>query len=385
MRLLHIGNEMSWRGGENQVRLLVEGLKGKGVLSHIAYPRKSRGLSRFSEIVPTLILPSASPWDPRNLLSLYSYCRHNGIQIVDAHSSGAHSMALGLKTLLTGLKLVVHRRVDNPIRRPSKYLNPKVDAFVGISKAISQILSSAGIEKDRLHTVYSAVETKKYQYLNTEDCRELFSKDCLDMAGKIWIGNASAFTEQKGYDCLLTALFLLAKVNDQFHVFLAGDGPLLPWAQEQVKRLRLQDRVSFLGFIDEVPHLLRALDILAMPSNNEGLGTLLLDAAAADCALCSTAVGGIPEIVIHGQTGLLCESSDAPSLANNLQKLIESQRLRERLISNCREHLQKNFSLTSMVEENWRIYRSLLSEQAISTSKQEKGIMEKSGNPTIYK
>jgi L-malate glycosyltransferase len=162
MRVLHIGNEMSWRGGENQIRLLVEGLRAHGVESTIAFPKKSRAFEKFKSIAVTVPLASKSAYDPRSVLRLVKYCRENKVDIIDAHSSGGMSLALAVKKRLPHIKLVVHRRVAIPIKNnwftKRKYLNIHVDRFVCISNAIADVLANYGVPNRKIVTVRSAVD-----------------------------------------------------------------------------------------------------------------------------------------------------------------------------------------------------------------------------------
>ena len=97
MNTLHIGTEMSWRGGENQIRYLMEGLKRQGHKTYFAYPKGSQAIARLSADFPSLELPSKQGWDPRSILRLRTFCIRNQIDIIDAHSSGAHALGLSFE------------------------------------------------------------------------------------------------------------------------------------------------------------------------------------------------------------------------------------------------------------------------------------------------
>ena len=104
---------------------------------------------------------------------------------------------------------------------------------------------------------------------------------------------------------------------------------------------------------------MKASDILSMPSNFEGLGTTLLDAVYSDLPIVASKVGGIPEIVLDSETGLLSPVGDYKTHANKLEKLLLSEKLRTELSSNAFSHVEKHFSLENMVEGNLELYRSL--------------------------
>ncbi len=350
MKVLHIGNEMNWRGGENQIRLLVEGLKHQGIENHIAYPQKSKAMERFSQIAPTLKLASHKAQDPRNVIQILQYCEKHKIELIDAHSSGGHSMGLLVKGFLPHIKLVVHRRVDNMIKNTlftkRKYLNSKVDAYVAISHCISGILRGYGIPEDKIHCVRSAVEN------NYEDFEKTHNP-------VLKIGNASAFTDQKAYPVLVEALSLL-DTDTPFHVYFAGDGPELETIQDLVAKKSLDKKITFLGFIQDVPEFLNSLDIFCCPSNNEGLGTIFLEAALAKTCIIGTRVGGIPEIIRDRVQGRLIDRGDSIQLAEVLKECLESPQDRAQFAENAYHHVRKEFSLEKMLEGNFLIYKRLL-------------------------
>jgi len=377
MRILHIGNEMSWRGGENQIRLLIEGLrKNSSAECFVAYPRESRGFSKFSELVKVggpigvLGLPSRRAFDPRNVSQLVAWCDKYKIDILDAQSSGGMSLALKVKKKRPNLKVVVHRRVDNAIKKTwftrRKYLSDSVDKFVCISKAISQIVKDYGVNENKIAVIESAVEETPYLRLREGDLvsqKQLAKRNFVgasDPHDIVWFGNASAFTSQKGHDTLIRACAKLRDQNLRFLCWLAGDGPLLAATKRQVDDFDLASHVRFIGHTNKVSELLMALDILAVPSNNEGLGTILLEGAFAGCALVGSSVGGIPEIIIDQKTGYLVPPRDSDKLAEALGDLMADSGLRQKLNLAARAHVRENFSVEHMVRGNQKVYQSLL-------------------------
>ena len=154
--------------------------------------------------------------------------------------------------------------------------------------------------------------------------------------------------------------------NLNFHCFIAGDGVLEDSLKAMRSSLGLQNEITFLGHINHVSEFLSALDVLAVPSNNEGLGTILLEGAFAGCALVGTRVGGIPEIIIHNETGLIVDAGDAAALASELSRVVCDDVFRSRLAGQAREHVLKNFSLENMVLGNLAVYKKLLKPETAS-------------------
>lgn len=362
LRVLHIGSERQWRGGENQIRLLIEG--SRAAVDHfIAYPASSEGYIRLSQLVPGYPLRRATPSSLADLVGLWRFCRRHSIDLIDAQSGNGHWLALELRLLGLPVAVVVHRRVDNPLKRSWntrwKYRTDKVDRFVAISHCIERLLLDYGIEPQRITVVPSAVASEPYRLLARSVSRQQLLQRYGLAPDTLLIGNASAMTRQKGYDVLLDALALLAASGTRFHALLAGDGPLRRDLERQCDRLGLSDRVTFLGHIERVDELLSGLDVLAMPSNYEGLGTLLLEGCFAGCALAATNVGGIPEVVVAHETGLLSAVGDAAGLADNLAMLANDADMRARLSTAARARAERLFSVEAMVAGNLAVYEQV--------------------------
>ena len=224
----------------------------------------------------------------------------------------------------------------------------------------STILDQYGIDKAKIRTVRSAVDEEPYKFLEAEkEKRDLCKQLNLDPSLCL-LGNASAFTHQKGHHTLIHSLRILEQKKLPFHCILAGNGFLLPEIKTLVGHLGLQHRVSFLGFIADVPKLLSGLDILAMPSNFEGLGTLILEGIYAQCAIVASRVGGIPEMISHGKRGFLSEKGNSREFAKFLEMMILDAGLRKDTNVKARAYVRKNFSLEQMVQGNIAVYRSIM-------------------------
>lgn len=363
MRVLHLDTEKTWRGGENQVRALISGLNNKVEKQFAAAPFDSVAIKEKKWDCELLALSSGNPYDPRNIIQLVSWIKKYKIRIVDAHSAKAHTLAWNAKFFHSDFKLVVHRRVDNKIKNQfltrRKYLSSSADHFVAISQAIADLLVGYGVLKEKISVVKSAVDATIYEKLNREQLQQKLRENFQLNDDIILIGNASALSEQKGYPTLIRAALELKKVNPQFRVLIAGDGALKKSLENLVQELGLQSHIIFLGFLKNVPEFLSGLDILAIPSNNEGLGTVILDAILAGCCPVGSRVGGIPEIIIDHQTGLLIEPGDSVSLAKQLDYLIKNPKVMAQLSLNARRHVENEFSLNSMVNGNYQVYKTV--------------------------
>lgn len=348
------------------MRLLIEGAKGKPDFDmHVAALEGSEAADRFKKLGPVVEVKSKSGLNLSDAKKIAHYCTENKIQILDAQTSRAHSLSLLVKFFNPELKLIVHRRVDNlPGKDPLnlwKYRTKKVDHYIAISEAIEKVLHGQGIDPSRISVVRSATDSSVFEGLDRDAERKSLAQ-AFSLDPKIFfVGNASALSHQKGYDTLIRAMKILIDQGEPIHCFIAGDGDL----RDQLEKLRndsnLDYDVTFLGFIKEVPTFLSALDVLAVPSNNEGLGTIILDGIHAGCAIVASEVGGIPEMVKHQETGLLVPPGDPKALADALKRMMISEELRNQTRVSAKQLIQNNFSIDAMVNGNFSIYQKVLS------------------------
>jgi glycosyltransferase involved in cell wall biosynthesis len=135
---------------------------------------------------------------------------------------------------------------------------------------------------------------------------------------------------------------------------------MLETLREMSIRLGLQENCHFEPSTADVARWLRAIDIFVLPSLSEALSNALMEAMACGCAAVASRVGGNPELVLDGTTGLLFPAGDASQLADRLQRLIDDQDLRARLSTAASERVRQQFSLEESARKMEEIYEELL-------------------------
>jgi glycosyltransferase involved in cell wall biosynthesis len=364
MRILHIDTELTWRGGENQLRLLLAGLARSDAESFVAVRPGSAAAGRLKGVAPLWEVPMRGGFDPGAARALAKACREHRIDLIDAHTSNAHTLALLTRLMNRKVRLVVHRRVDYVPKSGAvnrwKYMTPQVDRFVAISSAIKGVLTGYGVPATRVNVVKSAVDPAPYARLDRAAEKAALAKAYGIDPQLPFLGNASALSAQKDYPTLIEAARLLKAQGARFHLFIAGDGDERDALERQRIAAGLEHDVTFLGFIEDVPRFLAGLDIFALSSDYEGLGTILLEAAHAGLCLVATAVGGVPEIVRDGATGLLAPAHSPLALAKQLARVIGDADARNSLAEAARAHVRAEFSLPAMVGGNLEVYRDVL-------------------------
>jgi glycosyltransferase involved in cell wall biosynthesis len=171
----------------------------------------------------------------------------------------------------------------------------------------------------------------------------------------IVIGSVGRLVEQKDYPTQLRAFALAAARVPSLRMAIAGDGPLRPALERLARELAIANRVRFLGYQDDVPALLRSVDLFALASKFEPFGVALIEAKAAGLPIVATAVNEIPDIVVDGESGLLTQPQNAASMAALFVKLALDRGCRTRLGARARIEAQQH-SLKTVVAAYETLY-----------------------------
>lgn len=173
------------------------------------------------------------------------------------------------------------------------------------------------------------------------------SREELGFTGRAFVfGAAGRLSREKGHRFLLEAFTLLHKLlpGQPVELLLLGEGPEAGSLRAQARRLGVESRVCFAGFQRRSAAWMRVMDCLVQPSLAEGVPNSVLEAMFLGVPVIATAVGATPEIVDHGETGLLVEPGSALAMAEAMKKLIRSPMLRKQLAAEARTRVQVNFS-----------------------------------------
>ena len=186
-------------------------------------------------------------------------------------------------------------------------------------------------------------------------------------AGAFVIGTVGRLAEVKRQDLLLQAFAALRcdGRNDNTRLLIVGDGPERQALEQYAARLGVREQTIFAGYQERPERLLKAMDLFVLTSRHEGLPLSLLEAWAAGLATVCSAVGAIPQTVMHGVSGMLFASGDVIALRDTLAMLLESPQLVSQLGRRGQERVAHRYSLSRMADEYERRYRLLISQGPI--------------------
>jgi glycosyltransferase involved in cell wall biosynthesis len=356
---LHIDTARSWRGGQNQVLLTVNGLREIGQRAAlVAHPdgvlrqRAAEGLELIP-LAPRTEFDLSAAW---RLARVLKRLQPDVVHAHDAHGVAMASLALSLGSgsAADGPGLVASRRVDFHLRSNSfsRWKHRQVDYFIAASEAIRQMLVADGVSADRTVTVHEGIDVDHVRAATPVNVHEAF---WLPHQAPV-VGNVAALVPHKGQRHLIEAARLVIRQMPDVRFVILGEGELRESLERQVRDYHLEKHVFLPGFRTDVLGCMKGFDLFAMSSVTEGLGTALLDAMACARAIVATRTGGIPEVVEDGVTGRLAAPRDHAAMAQLILALLADDPLRRQMGEAGLARVQARFTVERMVAETAAVY-----------------------------
>ena len=351
---LHIDTARTWRGGQNQVLLTVNGLRAIGERAAlVAHPngelrrRAAEGLDLIP-LAPRTEMDLSAAWRLSRLIK--------GLRPDVLHAHDPHGVAMAALALSIGAgarnsgdlpALVATRRVDFHLKGNSlsRWKHRQVDCFIAASEAIRQMLLADGVPEERTVTVHEGIDVEHVLAAPPVNVHETFFLP----HGAPVVGNVAALVPHKGQRYLIEAAHLVVQKIPDARFVILGEGELREHLEKQIEEHHLEKHVLLPGFRTDVLGCIKGVDLFVMSSVTEGLGTSLLDAMAASRPIVATTAGGIPEIVEDNVNGLLVPPRDAAAMAGAIVRALSDPALRARLGEAGFARVNERFTVDRMV------------------------------------
>ncbi len=225
------------------------------------------------------------------------------------------------------------------------------------SSATKNSYSRLDLNEDKFQVIPFGVDMNFFKPLNTPKNGEVFQ-----------ILSVGYFIERKGFEYLIKAVKEVLKEYNNVTLKIIGSGPLKNKLQYLITELKLVNQVKLIGNVsdNELLQLYNSSDLFILPSitdtqgNTEGLGVVLLEAMACELPVIGSRVGGIPDIIIDNESGLLVNEKDIPELSTKIKYLIDNEELRRKLATNGLNRVNEKFSWNQLMNSYLNIYKKTL-------------------------
>jgi glycosyltransferase involved in cell wall biosynthesis len=366
LSLFHIDAGREWRGGQRQSFFLVKELKDKGYpVLFVVQPDSPLHRKAAEAGLPLLPIRIKGEVDFVAVLRLSWAMKRRQCRLVHFHD--AHSVTVGAaaaRRAQVPLRFI-SRRVDFPLKDNAisrrKYTQD-VDAIIAISEGVRKVLLDSGVPAPLVHVIPSGIDFSPFrQKLPRDFLRREFSFAPDDFL----VGIVAALEDHKGHTFLIQASKILKDKAPEIKIIVVGSGSLRMKLDRQAHELGVNDIVFFLGFREDVPRILASLDVFVLSSYLEGMGSSLLDAMASRLPIVATRTGGIPEVVIHEETGLLVPPRDPDALAQAILTLYRDRELTARLAERGFEVVHEKYSAEAMAWKVIDLYKQIAHRKGI--------------------
>lgn len=345
MKTLHANLARGWRGGERQTLLLVEGLRQAGDEAEVLARRGEPLAARAAHAgIPVHHAPSA-----------FFLARSRGFDAIHAHEPKALQWS-ALARAAGGSPVIATRRVDNPPGNGwfTRFKYSRADTIVAISEHVRSVMIEWGEKAERISVIPSAVPG---EHAPTDLHRVHSIRAKLD--GDRVIGFVGALVNKhKDPLTLLRAFHRLRQRDNRLALLIVGEGPDRH-TLEQYMASNDVEGVYMTGFVEDPETYYACMDVFALPSRMEGLGTAALDAFAWGLPVIAGKAGALPEIVRDRETGLLFDPGDDIALADGIDWLLRHPAEAHGLARAGKQLLQKRHDPAVMVEAYRALYQRL--------------------------
>ena len=310
------------------------------------------------------------PRELRAVGRLYRLIRRERPAIVETHTAKAGFVGR-LAARLARVPVVIHTfhghildayfgpLKTRLLRQMERVLARGTDAIVAVSEGVKRDLVAYGVaDPNKIKVMPLGIELEPF--LASDSARGGFRTDLgLDGRERL-VGIVGRLFPIKNHRLFLEAAAVVARAEAHARFIVVGDGILRPELEACARELGIGDRVLFTGWRRDLPRIYADLDVLVVSSDNEGTPVAAIEAMASGCPVVATSVGGVPDVIRHGETGILVPPRSPRELAEGISAVLQDQALRAGLGEKARADVQERFDSRRMIADGERLYLRLL-------------------------
>jgi glycosyltransferase involved in cell wall biosynthesis len=359
---IDVGRE--WKGGQHQSLYLARELKRKRLpflfVVQFESPIHEKALE---DELPVFPLRTKNGFKLSALFKLSQMMKRKKCLL--AHFHDDHSLALG--SAAASLAKVRYRVVSRDIYFPLKRGSPsrsrykkKVDAIIANSEGIKKILIDGSIEPEKIEVIPPGIDFSPFEKDSFKPSKDDYLRRELSLApDDFLVGVMADLADHKSHRYLIQTTKILKEHSAKIKLIIVGYGPLRMELNEQTRGFPTGDMAFILGFRDNSPEILASLNLFVLSSYQERMKNNVLDAMACRLPVVAAREGGIPDVILPGETGLLVQPRNPLALAKAILKLYSDKDLASILGRRGYELVHRKYSCEAMARKVVALYEKI--------------------------
>jgi glycosyltransferase involved in cell wall biosynthesis len=371
MKIFHLLSSSGFYGAERMIVTLTEALNRMGnpttigVFCNSHSPNTEIAAVAQARSQPVQLIPCEGRFDRAAVRALRAAIEKTSPDILHAHGYKADiygylaSRGLNVTRISTchtwydnDLKVYLYGVLDRAVLR-------RFNMTVGVSEQVAKRLRSAGVARDKIRIISNGIDVEAFAQAYPA-LRRGPGPNCR------LVGLVGRLAPEKGIQYFLQAATIVIRSHPNVEFVIVGDGPERLNLVATASKLGIQDKVRFLGKVDNMASVYASLDIVVSSSLKEGLPMTILEALAASRPVVATSVGAVPSVISHEQTGLLVPPSNADALACEIIRLLSDREFSEMLGRKGRQIVQERFSAEAMTTQYLKLYSEVIAARTAS-------------------
>lgn len=365
-RILH--TESSYGLGGQEYRVLSEakamGLRGHQVIIAASEKSQLTRLAKQEDIKCEAIPVGILGWG-QLVPTFLTLIKKHQIQIIQTHGSQDSWMAAIAGRLSCCRPVIIRTRhkstpVSDSLRHALLY-RYLPHAVTTTGEAVrQQLIHQNHLDPDGVISIPTGVDVHRFQPgVSTVQFKQALG---IQVEQPV-VGTVSFLRHEKGIDVLIDAICLLKQEFPHICCLIVGAGQERENLLDRIRQQHVEANVILVGFREDIPELLRIMDVFVLPSREEGMPQSLLQALATERAVVASSVGGVPEVIRHGENGLLVPPQDPAALAHHVERLLRQPNQRKAMGQAGRQVVARDYSFESMLIKTEEMYDLLWGKQ----------------------
>ncbi|MFZ5806398.1 MAG: glycosyltransferase family 4 protein [Verrucomicrobiota bacterium] len=362
LAIVHTESSKEWGGQEIRVFIEMQAMRLRGYRMFLAAPKNSEIYRRCQKAdFPVFAFSDSRLLFPWSIFRLKNFFRKENVRIVNTHSS-RDSWIAGLAARWAKVPLILRtRHID--VKYPNRFLSRVVyrdlphHIITTSQKIASNLANDLKLPSERITCIPTGIDLIKFDSNITSTLRQelnIYGNEKL-------VGMVSVIRSWKGHEYFIEAAHKISQQRTDVRFVIVGGGPMKEFIVDKIQSQNLDGVIQMLGHREDIAEVLAGLDVIVLPSYaHEGVPQILLQALAMNKPIVASRIGGIPEIIHHGENGLLVEPQNSDSLAEAMLQYIDDIQWARRLAHKGRAQIQQTHTIELMCQALEKLYAKYL-------------------------